>query len=97
VEKKIKDKHFHSSLKLAIGVILFAFYWLLIALSLTIFKDWSYGLIFIFSAPIIAMLNFRYWILIVKLKARWNYKRATKKEAFNSIKEMFDKVQEKFN
>ena len=97
VEKKIKDKHFHSSLKLAIGVILFAFYWLLIALGLTIFKDWSYGLIFIFSAPIIAMLNFRYWILIVKLNARWNYKRATKKEAFNSIKELFDKVQEKFN
>ena len=25
------------------------------------------------------------------------YKRATKKEAFNSIKELFDKVQEKFN
>jgi hypothetical protein len=33
----------------------------------------------------------------VKLNARWNYKRATKKEAFNSIKELFDKVQEKFN
>ena len=97
VEKKIKDKHFHSSLKLAIGVILFAFYWLLIALALTIFKDWSYGLIFIFSAPIIAMLNFRYWILIVKLKARWNYKRATKKEAFKNVKELFDKVQKKFN
>jgi 1-acyl-sn-glycerol-3-phosphate acyltransferase len=97
VEKKIRDKHFHSSLKLAIGVILFALYWLLIALSLTIFKDWLYGLIFILSAPIIAMLNFRYWILIVKLNARWNYKRATKKEAFNSIKELFDKVQEKFN
>jgi 1-acyl-sn-glycerol-3-phosphate acyltransferase len=97
VEKKIRDKHFHSSLKLAIGVILFALYWLLIALSLTIFKGWLYGLIFILSAPIIAMLNFRYWILIVKLNARWNYKRATKKEAFNSIKEMFDKVQEKFN
>ena len=97
VEKKIKDKHFHSSLKQAIGVIVFAFYWLLIALSLTIFKDWSYGLVFLLSAPIIAMLNFRFWILIVKLNARWNYKRATKKEAFNSVKELFDKVQKKFN
>tara|TARA_B100001287_G_scaffold256173_1_gene240843 strand:- start:368 stop:736 length:369 start_codon:yes stop_codon:yes gene_type:complete len=97
VEKKIRDKHFHSSLKLAIGVILFTFYWLLIALSLIIFKDWLYGLIFVLSAPIIAMLNFRYWILIVKLNAGWNYKRATKKEAFNRIKELFDKVQEKFN
>ena len=86
VEKKIRDKHFHSSFKLAIGVILFAFYWLLIALSLTIFKDWLYGLIFILSAPIIAMLNFKYWILIVKLNARWNYKRATKKKHLIALK-----------
>ena len=97
VKKKIRDKHFHSSLKLAIGVILFTFYWLLIALSLTIFINWSYGLVFLLSAPIIAMLNFRYWILIVKLNAKWSYKRATKKEAFNSIKELFNKVQGKFN
>jgi 1-acyl-sn-glycerol-3-phosphate acyltransferase len=97
VENKIKDKHFHSSLKLAISIILFTFYWLLIALLLTIFKDWSYGLVFLFAAPIIAMVNFRYWILLIKFRGRWNYKIASKKEAFHSVKEAFDRVQRKLN
>tara|TARA_B100000780_G_scaffold278240_1_gene251127 strand:- start:1326 stop:2651 length:1326 start_codon:yes stop_codon:yes gene_type:complete len=97
VEKKIKDKHFHSSLKLSIGVILFAFYWLLITFSITIFKDWSYGVAFLLIAPIIAVVNFRYWIILIKVKARWNYKSASKKEAFERTKEAFDRVQKKFS
>ena len=97
VENKIKDKHFHASLKQAIGVVLFTFYWLIIATLLTIFKNWSHGLVFLLVAPIIAMLNFRYWIFILKLDANWNYKKAVKKDAFNSIKDAFNRVQKKFN
>ena len=97
VESKIKDKHFHGSLKLAIGVILFTFYWLGITLSISIFKDWTYGLIFLLIAPIIAMLNFRYWILLIKAKGKWNYKSATKRKEFSKIKMAFDRIQEKFN
>ena len=97
VENKIKDKHFHASLKQAIGVILFTFYWLLIAASITIFKNWSYGIVFLLIAPIIAMVNFRYWIILIKVKAKWNYKSASKKEAFDTIKEAFNRVQDKFS
>ena len=97
VESKIKDKHFHGSLKLAIGVILFTFYWLGITLSISIFKDWTYGLIFLLIAPIIAMLNFRYWILLIKAKGKWNYNSATKRKEFSKIKMAFDRIQEKFN
>lgn len=97
VESKIKDKHFHGSLKLAIGVILFTFYWLGITLSISIFKDWTYGLIFLLIAPIIAILNFRYWILLIKAKGKWNYKSATKRKEFSKIKMAFDRIQEKFN
>tara|TARA_Y100000992_G_scaffold283237_1_gene232371 strand:+ start:28 stop:1353 length:1326 start_codon:yes stop_codon:yes gene_type:complete len=97
VENKIKDKHFHASLKQAIGVILFTFYWLLIATSITIFKNWSYGIIFLLIAPIIAMINFRYWMILIKVKAKWNYKSASKKEAFDLIKEAFNRVKDKFS
>ena len=97
VESKIKDKHFHGSLKQAIGVVLFTFYWLLIATSIAIFKNWSYGLVFLLIAPIIAMINFRYWILLIKIKGRWNYKSASKNEVFDTIKETFNRVQNKFN
>jgi 1-acyl-sn-glycerol-3-phosphate acyltransferase len=97
VENKIKDKHFHSSLKQAIGVVLFIFYWLLIATLLTIFKNWSYGLVFLLIAPVIAMINFRYWILLIKIKGGWNYKSASKNELFDTIKETFDRVQNRFN
>ena len=97
VENKIKDKHFHASLKQAIGVLLFIFYWLLITLSITIFKDWSYGIIFLLIAPIIAMVNFRYWIILIKVKARWNYKSASKNDEFERTKEAFDRVQKKFS
>jgi hypothetical protein len=97
VENKIKDKHFHASLKQAIGVVLFTFYWLLIATSIAIFKNWSYGLVFLLIAPIIAMINFRYWILLIKIKGRWNYKSASKNEVFDTIKETFNRVQNKFN
>ena len=96
VENKIKDKHFHSSLKKAAGVLLFTFYWLMITLSITIFKDWSYGIIFLLIAPIIAMVNFRYWIILIKVKARWNYKSASKNDEFEITKEAFDRVQKKF-
>ena len=96
VENKIKDKHFHSSLKKAAGVLLFTFYWLMITLSITIFKDWSYGIIFLLIAPIIAMVNFRYWIILIKVKARWNYKSASKNDKFEITKEAFDRVQKKF-
>tara|TARA_B100000768_G_scaffold78540_1_gene74688 strand:+ start:564 stop:1889 length:1326 start_codon:yes stop_codon:yes gene_type:complete len=96
VENKIKDKHFHSSLKKATGVLLFTFYWLMITLSITIFKDWSYGIIFLLIAPIIAMVNFRYWIILIKVKARWNYKSASKNDEFEITKEAFDRVQKKF-
>lgn len=97
VENKIKDKHFHSSLKKAAGVLLFTFYWLMITLSITIFKDWSYGIIFLLIAPIIAMVNFRYWIILIKVKARWNYKSASKNDEFEITKEAFDRVQKKFS
>ena len=79
------------------GVLLFIFYWLLITLSITIFKDWSYGIIFLLIAPIMAMVNFRYWIILIKVKARWNYKSASKNDEFERTKEAFDRVQKKFS
>ena len=52
---------------------------------------------FLLIAPIIAMLNFRYWILLIKAKGKWNYNSATKRKEFSKIKIAFDRIQEKFN
>jgi hypothetical protein len=55
--------------------------------------DWKIGIICVFSLPLISLLNFKYWILYIKIKGRWNYRKAIKKEDFLIIKKAFDSVQ----
>ena len=85
VENKIKDRTFHGSLKLSIGVILFIIYWFHLILFTFLFFGNKIALLLIFLLPIFAVLNFKYWILIIKLKGAWSYRRAIKKENYNSV------------
>ncbi|MAE15125.1 MAG: hypothetical protein CL821_05995 [Crocinitomicaceae bacterium] len=95
VENKIKDRTFHGSLKQAIGVILFIIYWFLLVLFTYIFFGKEIGLLLIFLLPICAILNFKYWILMIKLKGAWSYRRAIKKEKFNSAIKAFNYINKK--
>ena len=85
VENKIKDRTFHGSLKLSIGVILFIIYWFHLILFTFLFFGNKIALLLVFLLPIFAVLNFKYWILTIKLKGAWSYRRAIKKENYNSV------------
>lgn len=95
VENKIKDKTFHGSLKQSIGVILFIIYWFLLVLLTLISLGKELAFLLAFLLPIFAILNFKYWILMIKLKGAWSYRRAIKKEKFDSAIKAFNSINEK--
>jgi 1-acyl-sn-glycerol-3-phosphate acyltransferase len=92
VNNKIKDKHFHGSLKYAFGVVLFYLYWLILVLSIALFKGWLVGLIITALLPFIAIFNLKYWILFVKTKGTWKYTLDSKSEDIISMKNEFKKI-----
>ena len=92
VENKIKDKTFHGSLKQAMGVILFIIYWFFLVLFTYLSSGKELALSLFFLLPIFATLNFKYWIFLIKLRGAWSYRRAVKKENFNSIIEAFNYI-----
>ncbi len=92
VNKKIKDKHFHGSLKYAMGVILFYIYWVTLILIISIFKGWIFGLMAIIVLPFIAIFNFKYWINIIKVLGAWKYLIGKNKTEFRKVKAIFDEV-----
>ena len=92
VKKNIKDKHFHGSLKYALGVILFYLYWACLILFLTIYKGWFIGLIGAVLLPFIAIFNFKYWIYLIKTAGAWRYQIGKNKAEFKKIKNTFDEV-----
>ena len=92
VENKIKDRTFHGSLKQAIGVLLFTIYWTILILFTYLYFGKELTLLITFLLPIFAILNFKYWILLIKLKGAWNYRRAIKKENFNSAFKAFNSI-----
>ena len=74
VNSKVKDKHFHSSLKMALGSLFFYLYWFIITIIFSQFFGWKYGILFFITLPLIAAFNYKYWIYFIKVKGLWNYK-----------------------
>ena len=68
VEKKIKDPHFHSSIKMSMGVILFIVFWSIQTIVVTLILGWKIGILYLLSLPILAMLNYRWFIQLKKTK-----------------------------
>lgn len=92
INSKVKDIHFHSSLKLAMGVVCFGMYWGLLLIMVFVFFGWKIGLFYFISLPFIAFLNWKYWLSLIKTNARIRFKQLDKKgelkeayECFNSI------------
>ena len=65
VNKKVKDEHFHSSIKMSLGVILFLIFWSLQAAVVLIAFEGLIGLSYLMSLPILAILNYR-WLILYK-------------------------------
>jgi 1-acyl-sn-glycerol-3-phosphate acyltransferase len=87
VKNKIKDVQFHSSLKMALGVLFFFLFWiaqtLIIGNQLPEGWQWIYGL----SLPISAWISYQYWIKLLKTQGmiRYNKLRKTKDNTFMEL------------
>ena len=79
VNNKVKDVHFHSSMKMTLGVILFFLFWTIQLIITTSFLGITIGMIYLISLPVLAWFNYKYWILILKTKGKWNYLNLKKK------------------
>ena len=64
VNNKVEDQHFHGSLKLAMGVIFFFIYWMMILIPLLIIKGWILAGGAFVLYPVIAIFNYRFWIIL---------------------------------
>ncbi len=74
--RKIKDRQFHSSFKLVIGMITFPVYYiLLIVLALVFINPLWLKLAYIISLPLSGIFAFRYYIRLQKLMAKFRYSR----------------------
>ena len=92
VENKIKDRTFHGSLKQTIGVVLFIIYWFLFNfIYISVFGNKNSIITNIF---ITNFCNFKFQILdlLIKLKGAWSYRRAIKKENYNSAIKAFNYI-----
>ena len=92
VNNKIKDRTFHGSLKQAIGVVLFVLYWLLLIILTYLNSNIELTLVFLILLPIFAVFNFKFWILVIKLKGAWSYRSASEKENYKSVVETFNNI-----
>ena len=92
VKKKIKDEHFHSSIKMSLGVILFILFWTIQSIVVIGVFGIEIGLAYLISLPLLAMLNYRLMILSKKIKGMINAVKNAKNADFNKAKEMYVEI-----
>ena len=99
--RKIKDRHFLSSIRFGAGLFLFIIWYLiLIILSFFIFDSILLYLAFIIFLPLSGMFSFYYYIQLLKLrgKFRWIRLRQKDRKAFDGLvrerKEIILKIEE---
>jgi 1-acyl-sn-glycerol-3-phosphate acyltransferase len=98
VNKKIKDIHFHSSLKMALGVVFFFIFWLAQALiignQMPDHWQWVYGI----SLPISAWISYQYWVKLLKTKGMLTYNklRKTNNPEFNQLVDQRESFKKEF-
>ena len=95
VKNKIKDEHFHSSIKMSLGVILFILFWTLQSLLFLGLFGLEYGLFYIISLPILAMLNYRWMMLSKKTKGLISALRIYKSANYNQAKRNYAALKKK--
>jgi len=94
VEKKVKDVHFHSSIKMALGVLLFWLFWGIQVGLVAIFTShyiWSY---YFGSLMISALFSYHYWITLLKTKGKIRYNKLSKNsnETFLTLKKIHSEI-----
>lgn len=78
VKRKVKDPHFHSSIKMIGGTIVIYIFYIIYASIVSILWGWTFGLIVFFSAPLLGLFANRYRLLFLKTRGRIRYNSLTK-------------------
>lgn len=99
--RKIKDRHFLSSVKFGAGLIFFfTWYFILAVISFFFFDSIILNICFIISLPLTGVFSFYYYIHMLRLrgKFRWLSLKIRKKKAFEGIvekrKDIMQKIEE---
>ena len=80
VEKKVADIHFHASIKLLAGSILFVIFWGIQISLVAIFTDNYCWAIYFGSLIISAWISYKYWVSFLKLKGKIRYNKLQKQK-----------------
>lgn len=80
VNKKIKDVQFHSSLKMALGVVFFFIFWLAQSLIVGNQLPGGWKWVYVLSLPISGWISYQYWIKLLKTKGMLTYNKLRKTE-----------------
>lgn len=78
VEIKVKDIHFHASIKVISGALLFVMFWSIQVSLVAVFTDdFIWGVYFI-SLILSAWFSYEYWITLIKVKGKLRYNKIQK-------------------
>lgn len=99
-ETKMKDPQFQSSMKMALGVVLFFVFWMIQTLIVGLVTD-GYAWWYLLSLPVSAWISYHYWIRLLKTRGMLRYNRIPKNseiidkyKQFKSLFETVNKVRE---
>ena len=96
-ETKMKDPQFQSSMKMALGVVLFTLFWLVQSLLVALFTD-GYVWYYLLSLPITAWISYHYWIRLLKTKGMLKYNSLSKdnklKVQYQKYKDLLEKIRD---
>jgi 1-acyl-sn-glycerol-3-phosphate acyltransferase len=92
VNRKIKDPQFQSSIKMAMGVLLFIIFWMIQTILVSTFLPniwWAYYLV---SLPIAGWLSYHYYLTLLKTKGKVAYNKLEKNHLLKLEFEFYKKI-----
>ena len=78
IKRKVKDVHFHSSIKLTIGVLLFLIFWSIQTALIAAFTSNYVWLAYILAVVLSSAISFKWWISYLKLRGKFAYNKLRK-------------------
>jgi hypothetical protein len=73
VKNKVKDPQFQSSMKMAMGVLLFSIFWLIQTIAISFITPTSWWIYYLISLPISAWIAYKYYIKLLKLLGKLSF------------------------
>jgi 1-acyl-sn-glycerol-3-phosphate acyltransferase len=89
VQKKVKDIHFHSSIKMALSMFLFPIFWGIQSLVVClVVPHWELGLLYALMLPVGGQFALGYWRMFKKFRARVRYNSMRQTPALATLQQL---------